>query len=204
MRVRVKLFASLSRFANGARPGAPLVIELPEGATLADLIQRLQIPAEEAKLTFVNGRACPPDWQLQPGDEIGIFPPIAGGSPDEITVDTWLYGDLARFAGSGNQGGYANVRVFLPQGSTLHDLLTFLNMPTEERGITFINGKLSALPGLQPDLGYVLNDGDRVAFFHLKSMWPFQYRHGAAMIAELSERVHADLRHSYGVKADEP
>ncbi len=115
----------------------------------------------------------------------------------EITIDTWLYGDLARFATKGTQSGYANVHAVLPEGSTLADLLAFLKMPTEERGITFINGKLSALPGVQPDLGIVLNDGDRVAFFHLKSMWPFQYRHGVAMVAELSAQIQTDLRHSY-------
>jgi len=38
------------------------------------------------------------------------------------------------------------------------------------------------MPGLQPDLGHALRDGDRVALFHLKSMWPFQYRHGVAAI----------------------
>jgi hypothetical protein len=69
----------------------------------------------------------------------------------------------------------------LPEKSTLADLMERLGMPTLERGITFINGQLSAMPGLQPDLGHVLKDGDRVAFFDLKSMWPFQYRHGAAL-----------------------
>ncbi len=67
------------------------------------------------------------------------------------------------------------------------DLLSYLEMPTEERGITFVNGELSAMPGLQPDMGHVLHDGDRVAFFHLKSMWPFQYRHGVPMISEMAE-----------------
>jgi hypothetical protein len=71
------------------------------------------------------------------------------------------------------------LHVELPAGGTVGDLLAYLKMPTEERGITFINGDLSAMPGLQPDLDHLLQDGDRVAFFHLKSMWPFQYRHGA-------------------------
>ncbi len=74
-------------------------------------------------------------------------------------------------------------------------------MPTEERGITFINGKLSAMPGLQPDLEHVLSDGDRIAFFHLRSMWPFQYRHGASVTAEMGEALAArpdqGLQHAY-------
>ena len=43
-----------------------------------------------------------------------------------------------------------------------------------------------ALPGVQPDLEQILKEGDRVALFHLKSMWPFQYRDGAALTPELA------------------
>jgi len=120
----------------------------------------------------------------------------------EITVDTWLYGLLAKYGGSANQGSFANVQVKLEEQSTIKDLLAYLNMPTEERGITFINGDLSAMPGMQPDLEHILRDGDRAAFFHLKSMWPFQYRHGIAMIQEMSEAMQSrpdqGLRHTYG------
>jgi len=107
----------------------------------------------------------------------------------DIRVDTWLYGNLARFGGEADQGSFANLQVDLPEGGTVGDLLSRLQMPSEERGITFINGELSAMPGVQPDLGHILHHGDRVAFFHLTSMWPFQYRHGVPMIAEMSQAV---------------
>jgi hypothetical protein len=119
----------------------------------------------------------------------------------EINVDTWLYGKLARFGGSANQGSFANVLVSLPEGSKLEDLMADLQMPTEERGITFINGELSAMPGLQPDLAHPLQNGDRVAFFDPLSMWPFQYRSGVPMVAELTDSMHKSddkgLHHSY-------
>jgi len=57
--------------------------------------------------------------------------------------------------------------------------------------ITFINGELSAMPGLQPDLDHALQNGDRLAFFHLNSMWPIQYRFGVLMVDEMSEAMHA-------------
>lgn len=104
----------------------------------------------------------------------------------KITVDVWLYGPLARYGGSAAGKSYANVQVELGPDSTMQDLLETLGLPGEERGITFINGDLSAMPGQQPDLEHALADGDRVAFFHLKSMWPFQYRHGAAQTPELA------------------
>lgn len=103
----------------------------------------------------------------------------------KIHIDTWLYGPLARYAGDPQNRTFANLQIALPPGSLLLDLLADLKMDTAERGITFINGDLSAMPGMQPDLEHPLKDGDRVALFHLQSMWPFQYRHGVGMIAEM-------------------
>ena len=83
MVVTVKLYAGLARRAAETSPnasaGSPIEIELPEGATVADLIAKLELPEDEIKVTFVNGRACPRDRELEPGDEVGIFPPIGGG-----------------------------------------------------------------------------------------------------------------------------
>lgn len=125
----------------------------------------------------------------------------------EIYVDTWLYGNLAVYGGDPNERNFANVNVSLQENSTLQDLLNELGMKTEERGITFINGDLSAMPGMQPDLNHPLKDGDRVAFFHLRSMWPFQYRHGVGMIDEMQSAIDNSedmgLRHAYKLPEDE-
>ena len=122
----------------------------------------------------------------------------------EIVIDVWLYGTLNNYGGEATQGSFANLQVYLQDGCTMTDLLAYLKMPTEARGITFINGQLSAMPGLQPDLGHTLQDGDRVAFFDLRSMWPFQYRHGAAMTEEMAHAVATGgdqgLHHSYEKK----
>ena len=121
-----------------------------------------------------------------------------------LAVDVWLYGTLARYGGRAARGSFANVKVCLPHESTMADLLARLGMRTEERGITFINGQLSAMPGLQPDLGHILHDGDRVALFDLKSMWPFQYRHGAMLTDEMAHAMDAEkdhgLHHTYSKK----
>jgi len=118
-----------------------------------------------------------------------------------ITVDVYLYGELAGYAGETAGYGYANQQVKLRERSVMTDLLTFLKIPSSKRGITFINGKLSAMPGFQPDMDHVLKDNDRVAFFDLKSMWPFQYRHGAMMIEEMTEALASNqdkgLHHTY-------
>jgi len=136
------------------------------------------------------------------GMKSAFSPRLVEADMAEINVDTWLYGKLARFGGTANQGSFANVLVSLPEGSKLGDLLAHLQMPSEERGITFINGELSAMPGLQPDLAHTLQNGDRVAFFDPLSMWPFQYRSGVPMVDEMADSMHGredkGLHHSYG------
>ena len=107
---------------------------------------------------------------------------------EKVQVEVWLYGPLARYGGS-DDNIFAQLDLTFPAGAQLKDLLAEIEMPTVERGITFINGDLSAMPGLQPDLGHILANGDRVAFFHLKSMWPFQYRHDVAMLPEMKDSV---------------
>jgi sulfur-carrier protein len=79
MQVNVKLFASLARFSPGGLPGTPIETDLPESATIQDVVDRLGIPSDEIKISFVNGLIHELDWVLKQGDEVGIFPPIGGG-----------------------------------------------------------------------------------------------------------------------------
>ncbi len=118
-----------------------------------------------------------------------------------IEIEVWLYGPLARYAGEASQGSYARLDVEVPEGSTIGDLMRQLCIPAEERGITFVNGNLAALPGLETDTDLVLHDGDRVGISHRKSMWPMQYRFGAQLIPQLQEtfrqRKDRGVRHAY-------
>jgi len=79
MYVRVKLFATLARYFGDATAGTPFEIEAPDGSTLADLVNQVRLPRDEVKVLFVNGRSRSMDWVLTPGDEVGIFPFVAGG-----------------------------------------------------------------------------------------------------------------------------
>jgi len=79
MRVRVKLYAGLGRGISNALPGTPLDVLLAEPATVDDLIGHLNLPREEVKITFVNGRSRPAEWALADGDEVGVFPLVGGG-----------------------------------------------------------------------------------------------------------------------------
>ncbi len=109
-----------------------------------------------------------------------------------MKLDIWLYGELRTYSKSANQIGFAQVETEVPEGFCMRDLLAMLNMPSKARGITFVNGNLSALPDFQPDLGHVFQNGDRIAMFDLRSMWPFQYRNGAAMTEAMRQAVADD------------
>ena len=118
-----------------------------------------------------------------------------------INLEIWLYGPVAKYAGEASQGSYARLDLDMPAGSTVGDLIRHLKIPAGERGITFVNGNLAALPGMEADLALVLHDGDRVGISHRKSMWPMQYRLGAHLTPQLEEtfrqRDDRGIHHDY-------
>ncbi len=74
MNVRVKLFASLRQFGPDEQ-----VTVFPEGTTIDDVVQTLKIPPTIRLLKIVNGEHRPADHILRDGDDLALFPPIAGG-----------------------------------------------------------------------------------------------------------------------------
>lgn len=82
MQVDVKLFASLRKKLppSSGHPAGKGTIELPDVATLADLIRHLDIPPDLAQMVLVNGEQTREFGRvLTDGDQISIFPPVAGG-----------------------------------------------------------------------------------------------------------------------------
>lgn len=77
--VQVRLYATLRRYRPEVKLGESLPMELPEGSTVGQLIARLDIPAKVVKSIFVNRRPQDLEHVLQNGDEVAIFPPVAGG-----------------------------------------------------------------------------------------------------------------------------
>lgn len=90
--VHVKLFANLREHHPEARAGKPIVLEVEEGTTVGQLVARLGIPREAVRVAFRNGIVAEEDTPLSEGDEVGFFPPIAGGQPlsGSSAVDPWL------------------------------------------------------------------------------------------------------------------
>ncbi len=81
MRVSVRFFSYFKELAGCSE----LVQDLPEGATLGDLLD--QVMAACPKLEGIRNSALlavgvdyqPRSYVLQPGDAVSIFPPVQGG-----------------------------------------------------------------------------------------------------------------------------
>jgi molybdopterin converting factor subunit 1 len=88
IKVQVRVFASL-RQALGA---ASLTLDLPPGATVAHLLERLSTdyPAADAlvsrALVAVNHDYVDHTRQLSPDDEVAVFPPVSGGATTYVAL----------------------------------------------------------------------------------------------------------------------
>ncbi len=80
-KVKVKLFGHFRKYhPTPEAASSSFECGLPEGdEKVSDLIHKLNIPEEEVKIVFINNLKAALDQKLDDGDEIGIFPPIAGG-----------------------------------------------------------------------------------------------------------------------------
>lgn len=84
MQVTLKLFASLTAYLPpNKKNGIEAYIDVPEGATIGDLITRFSIPSKSAHLVMVNGVYIKPSerdqYVLKENDALAICPPVAGG-----------------------------------------------------------------------------------------------------------------------------
>jgi molybdopterin converting factor small subunit len=82
VRVRVRLGSGLSRFAD-----APLLsVDLDDGASVEDLLAALGseqpslAPALPSALPVVAGTHVEREQRLNPGDEVALLIPVAGGA----------------------------------------------------------------------------------------------------------------------------
>ena len=88
MRITFKLFATLAdhlprEHEGHARVGNELPLDVPEGTTLEEIVQKFPLPRALVHLVLVNGEFILPAERaghvLREGDAVAIWPPIAGG-----------------------------------------------------------------------------------------------------------------------------
>ena len=79
MKVEVRLFANLAKLLPPGSQKKRATMIVKKGATVSDLLDKLNIPEKITNIIMVNGVHKKRDTELKEGDVISVFPPIAGG-----------------------------------------------------------------------------------------------------------------------------
>ena len=84
MKVTLKLFAALSDYLpDEARRTNAMELELADGTTIAQVIERQNLPLKQCHLVLIDGIYIAPAERvvrsLAEGETLAIWPPIAGG-----------------------------------------------------------------------------------------------------------------------------
>lgn len=83
MKITLKLFATLTDFLPADARGNCVELEVDPGEPITGLIERFRLPDRLVHLVLVNGNYVAPaqrtSFPLKDGDQLAIWPPIAGG-----------------------------------------------------------------------------------------------------------------------------
>ena len=79
MEIELHLYASLKRDLPVKGDGTSRRIDVDQGTTIEDLLDRFSIPADTVRIILLNGVHAGGGRVLKDGDRLGVFPPLAGG-----------------------------------------------------------------------------------------------------------------------------
>ncbi|KAB3532515.1 MoaD/ThiS family protein [Alkaliphilus serpentinus] len=87
--VEIRGFMQLREYFRRKNWPVPLILDLEEAISGYELAEKLEIPAEEVEVIFVNGFVQALDYRIQPGDRIAFLPP---GCPGPYRIALGFYG----------------------------------------------------------------------------------------------------------------
>jgi molybdopterin converting factor small subunit len=83
MQVTLKLYASLGAFLPPGAERNQVPVDVADGTTVRELLDRHRVPPEACHLVLLNGVFQAPAIRgavrLSPGDAVAVWPPVAGG-----------------------------------------------------------------------------------------------------------------------------
>ncbi len=79
MRVQIRLFADFQEYLPPGSDPYSCSLNLEEGATVGQVLEKLKIPESLPMIVLVNGLHRKSEDPLQNGDVLSVFPPVAGG-----------------------------------------------------------------------------------------------------------------------------
>jgi len=83
VQIEFRLFASLVEYLPANASKHSIFLDVPDGTTIYDVIDRFKVPREKAHLVILNGVYVHFEerdtYKLQEGDALALWPPVAGG-----------------------------------------------------------------------------------------------------------------------------
>lgn len=79
--IEVRLYASLRRYKPAETGSGTVTVDVPEGVSLGEMLEELEIDAAKIAVMKVNGVAGHLKQALSDGDRIDLFPPDFAGKP---------------------------------------------------------------------------------------------------------------------------
>jgi sulfur carrier protein ThiS len=79
MKIKAKVFGTLSQQFPDYSPEQGLELEIQEGTTAGDLLAYLKIPDPEGGIVILNGRPLKKEDELPPGGWVNVFQTMYGG-----------------------------------------------------------------------------------------------------------------------------
>jgi len=79
VKVRVKLFGTLSHEVPGYDPGNGLALEFVDGAKVKDLLRQMKISEVNGGVVTVDGKVLHPDDPLKHGTSVHLLQAVYGG-----------------------------------------------------------------------------------------------------------------------------
>jgi molybdopterin converting factor small subunit len=79
MNIELKLFFDFKNYLPSGSSKNTTTIDLESGTTVQKLIEILNLPPAIPKNIIVNGITADNERELQDGDSVAVFPPMAGG-----------------------------------------------------------------------------------------------------------------------------
>ena len=79
MRLTVKLYGTLSRSFDEYDHLSGLKVNIPDEASIHDLLDYLNLSSERLGMIYMDGKLLNKKSQLKDGAQIKIFQPISGG-----------------------------------------------------------------------------------------------------------------------------
>jgi len=79
MKVKVKLYGTLSLYVPDYKPSQGIDVEIPDGATVKDLLTHLEILETRGAVVISSSRVLKADDKVQDGSSFDVFQSIQGG-----------------------------------------------------------------------------------------------------------------------------